>query len=549
MTEPLVPARHQPPFEVGRFLVEGAPGDEAVPMDVVFVGGGPAGLAGAIRLAQLARAHPTLGGLEIAVLEKAEALGQHCLSGAVVNPRSLRTLFPDLADADFPFRRPVGKERVYLLTERRAFRVPTPPPMRNHGNHVASICELVRWLGEKAEGLGVNLFTGFPVASLLAEGGRVVGVRTTPAGLDRKGNPGPGYQPPTDVAARVVALAEGGRGPLTQAVRAWKGIGSENPSIYALGVKEIWETKEPVDAVVHTLGWPLPPDVFGGSFFYPLGDRLAALGLVVGLDYETTGLDVHVLLQRLKTHPWFAKRLQGGEMVEWGAKTIPEGGWWAIPERLHADGVLLLGDAANLVDVPSLKGIHYAIESGRLAAEAIFDALLRDDVSAAGLAGYTERVRGSFIAEDLRRSRNMRPAFTAGFTKGGIKASLMVATGGRLFGERIPMEPDAEVPRVVPDEDEAFAFDGKLTFRKTDAVYKSGNQTRDDVPSHLTVPAEVPTELQHLYAHLCPAGVYEMGKAGFVVNAPNCVDCRATDVLGPRWSPREGGSGPRYRRM
>jgi electron-transferring-flavoprotein dehydrogenase len=551
MAERFLPAHYQPPLPVDRLILEdGAAGaGDRTELDVLIVGAGPAGLACAIELSRLAqRAGKELS---IGVLEKAAALGEHSLSGAVVNPRAFRDLFPDLPDSDFPFRGAVTEERVHLLTDHRAIRIPAPPTMHNAGNYIASLCEIVRWLGERAEALGVNLFTGFPAASLLVAGRRVAGVRTAATGLDRAGRPLSNHVAPNDLVAKVTALAEGTRGSLSQAWLEWQGVPSQNPQIFALGVKEIWETKRPLDPIVHTLGWPLGNDAFGGSFMYPLAPDLVALGLVAGLDYRDATLDVHARFQRMKLHPLFRRVLENGEMVEWGAKTIPEGGYYSLPARRSGDGVVIVGDAAGFVDVPSLKGIHYAMQSGMFAARAIFRALEAGEPSAAQLAEYDRLVDDSYIMKDLYRTRNVRSAFKDGFYVGGMKAALMTLTGGRFPGGKIALTRDADVARTLtPGASPGFIPDGKRTFSKVDGVFKSGNATRDTIPTHLVGgERDVPAALAEFYARLCPAGVYEVAQGRLCVNPPNCVDCKATDVLGPRWTPREGCSGPKYKRM
>lgn len=560
-----IPAHFRPPVQESEFISPlEAPAEERIEVGVLFVGAGPASLAGAIRLAQLLEESPqvraSLGDFPILVIEKGKYPGAHLVSGAVVNPVAFHRLFPDLEDAELPFYGPVGKEALYFLTARTAIRSPfIPPPMRNHGNFVASLSKVGGWLAKKAEALGVTLLNETAGVKLLVEDGAVRGVRTGDMGLDREGNPLPGFQPGSEIVAQVTVLGEGGTGHLTQAAVDHFGMARTNPQGYSLGVKEVWEVPDPLDRVIHTLGWPLRSRSrfreFGGSFVYPMGPEMISLGLVVGLDYADASLSVHDLLQQMKTHPLFRRMLAGGRRLAWGAKTIPEGGFYALPDRLSVPGALLLGDAAGFVNVPALKGIHYAMWSGILAAETVSACLkagLRPTAPGA-LSGYDEAVRASFIWGDLYRVRNMRQAFKYGLLPGVVLAGLMSVTDGRLPAWRFQAEEDSAQPLFLGSRSYPRP-DGELTFDKLDSVYASGNRSREDQPNHLCIQARVPEEVGEAWINMCPASVYEWGVAPeggkmVEVNPSNCVQCGAITAKGGRLTPPEGGSGPEYTLM
>jgi len=536
--------------------------DERIDVGFLIVGAGPAGLAAAIRLGQLAEEHPDvaerLGDVPVAVLEKGKAPGSHLLSGAVVNPRGLQRLFNGRKRLDeMPFYGPVEGESVLFLTKRRALRIPTPPTMVNHRNHIASLSQLGRWLAEEAEAAGATILPETSAEKLLVDAGRVVGVRTGDRGRGRAGEELGNFEPGSDIAARVTILAEGTQGHLTSAALDRFGLRSENPQVWALGVKEVWKVAKPLREVVHTMGWPLRAGrryrEFGGSFIYPMGDDMVTIGLVVGLDYRDAELSVHDLLQELKLHPRVRRILEGGERVQWGAKTIPEGGFVALPKKLHAPGLLLCGDGVGFVNVPALKGIHYAIESGRLAAEAAWGTLERGASSRDALASYDVSVRDSFIWSDLQAVLNMRQAFGRGLYLGGALAGAMTATKGRFPPGNARTERDAEQSLISTDRAASYpAPDGRLTFDKLSSVFASGNRTRDDQPNHIRIAERVPREVAELWTHMCPAQVYEVGEADGdgtvrVQLAPsNCVQCGAITAKGGRLTPPEGGSGPEY---
>jgi electron-transferring-flavoprotein dehydrogenase len=562
------PADFPPPFSPDEFLA--APSDppgERIEVGALIVGAGPAGLAAAIRLGQLLEERPALrerlGEVPIAVVEKGKAPGSHLLSGAVVNPRALRQLFPGMHTEDMPFTTAVVREGLYFLTPKRAIRIPAPPTMWNHGNYVASLSQLGRWLAERAEELGVTIVPETAAVKLLLDGGRIVGVRTGDKGRGRDGEELPNFESGSDIVSRATILAEGTQGHLTGVAIEHFGLASR-PQVWALGVKEVWEVPRPLDRVIHTMGWPLRGGrkyrEFGGSFIYPLGEGMVSLGMVVGLDHSDATVSVHDLLQELKAHPFVRGLLEGGKRVAWGAKTIPEGGFLSLPDRFNFPGGMIVGDGAGFVNVPALKGIHYAIRSGMLAAEAAVRAIGPGQTAwtPGALDSYDESLRESYIWTDLERVRNMRPAFRYGFVRGAMVAGAALNSLGKLPPRDLRLERDADTELFMGDRDKTYPKpDGKLFFDKLSSVYLSGNRTRDDAPSHIRVDTKVRREVAEAWVRMCPAQVYEIAgeasPAGNVVDvqvtASNCVQCGAITAKGGRLTPPEGGDGPEYTLM
>lgn len=562
------PAAFPPPVEPGEFVLEpDAPHDERLEVGALFVGGGPAGLAGAIRLAQLVgddeAAMEALGEVPIAVVDKGSTPGAHQLSGAIVNPGPLRELFPDTPLEQVPGYGPVQGEAVYVMSPGKHVRIPTPPPFRNHGNWVFSLSQLTRWMAEQAEQLGVMVLPETVADRLLVQSDVVVGVRTGDKGRGRQGEQLGNFEPGAELHAQLTALCEGTQGHLSGALMEHFALREKaDPQVYALGVKEVWKVARPLDRIIHTMGWPLRTSPmwreFGGSFIYPMGDDHICLGLVVGLDYTDALLSVHDLLQQFKTHPLVRGLLQGGERVAWGAKTIPEGGFWALPDALSVPGAVLAGDAAGMVNVPKLKGVHYAMRAGMLAADAAYERLqARAPLGGAPLRRYDELVAASEIDRDLHKVRNMRQAFTKGFFVGGALAGLMDATRGTFPPGHAHTHPDAEAPMIVGYPRRYPAPDGKLTFDKLSSVFSSGNTTRDDQPNHVRVRTNVPRSVALTWVNMCPAAVYELDEpegdpddaVDVKLNPSNCVHCGAITAKGGRLTPPEGGSGPEYQLM
>ena len=563
----VAPEQFPPPVDPAKDFV-GPPTDapdERIEVGVAIVGGGPGGLACAIKVLQLLEDEPELaerfGEVPVAVIEKGKATGAHLLSGANMRPSAMKELFPDLDPSDWPVYQEVTKDAVYVLTKRRAFPFkPMPPNFRNHGNYVTSVAKLGRFLGEKAEEAGAYLLTETSADKLLVEDRIVKGVRSGDKGRGRDGEELANFEPGSDVVAKATVLAEGTQGHLTGAAIDYFDLHGHLPQRWELGVKEVWTVTEPLDRVIHTMGWPLRKrakhNEFGGSFIYPMGEDKVCIGLVVGLDYTDATFSVHDALQLLKTHPFVRKILDGGERVAWGAKTIPSGGYWAMPRKLAVPGMVMLGDGAAMVNVPELKGIHYAMHAGIYAAEAIVEQLRRDSIN---FEAYGERVEKSVIGKDMYRSRNMRQPFSRGFFVGGALAGAMTATQGLFPGGMWKQRPDAEEPMVLGKAGRSYPKpDGKYTFDKLSSVFASGNATRDDAPNHIRVQRHVPRDVAQTWVSMCPAQVYEIpdeqlenGAAEVDLNIvpSNCVQCGAITAKGGRLTPPEGGDGPLYQEV
>jgi electron-transferring-flavoprotein dehydrogenase len=561
------PLEFPPPVKPAEEFITGItdPEEERIEVGIAIVGGGPAGLACAIKLMQLLENEPELteklGEVPVAVVEKGKTTGAHLLSGANMKPSAMRELFPDLEPAEWPVFQEVTKDAVYFLTSKMAVPLrPMPPNFRNHGNYVTSIAKLGRFLGEKAEEAGVYVLSETAADKLLVEDRIVRGVRSGDKGRGKDGEELSNFEPGSDLVAKATVLAEGTLGHLTGAALDYFDLQGPDPQRWELGVKEVWEVEKPLERVIHTLGWPLrwrpKYKEAGGSFIYPMGEDKVCIGLVVGLDTSDATFSTHDALQQLKTHSFVRKILEGGKRIAWGAKTIPSGGYWSMPKRLSSPGMVICGDAAGMVNVPTLKGIHYAMHAGMYAAEAIVESLKQDSVN---FENYERKVKDSVIETDLWQSRNMRQPLSKGLIFGGIMGSLMVATKGAFPGGHWKNEPDGEVPVDIDGAAKKYPKpDNKYIFDKLNSVFLSGNATRDDAPNHIRIRERVPRELAHTWVSMCPAQVYEIPDEQLEsgaetvdvhVTPSNCVQCGAITAKGGRLTLPEGGDGPLYQEL
>ncbi len=555
---------------------------ETMDVDVLFVGGGPASLAGAYRLAELIEAHNNeidrgAAGdkLEpmIVLIEKAAEIGAHAFSGAVVDPVALRELIPDYKEKGCPVESVVNRDAFYFLTSSKSFKFPyVPPYMSNHGNEIISLAKLTRWLATLVEGAGVNIFPGFAGVEILEEGSYVTGVRTGDKGIDAKGERKSNFEPGIDLKAKVTVFGDGPRGYLSkELIRKRNLLHGKSCQVYETGVKEVFEMPpgrtEP-GRVIHTMGYPFPRNSVGGTWMYHMDNNLISVGLVMPLDIDDPFADQHTLFQRYKQHPFVKGFLEGGKPIQYGAKVISAGGYYSVP-KLYTDGALLVGEAASMVDMQRLKGIHLAMKSGMLAAERIFEALKLGDFSEKTLAPYEEQLYESYVGKSLRRMRHFHKAMTKGLPKAFFHLAIQHLTGGGDIQSYDDVREDYQTTTSMesyygrrmdaPLEPES---DGEYNLDKLSDIYISGTMHDEDQPSHLKILNNrvcidtcVDT-FRYPCNRFCPAKVYEMLKLEdsseltLRINFANCVHCQTCDIKCPlnniRWTPPEGGQGPNY---
>jgi electron-transferring-flavoprotein dehydrogenase len=535
---------------------------ERMDVDVVIVGAGPAGLSAAIKLRQLANAQGKE--LSVCLVEKGSEVGAHIMSGAVLEPRALDELLPDWKSRGAPITVPVVQDEFRLLFPKTFVRLPTPPQMKNHGNYIISLSNVCKWLGKEAEALGVQVFAGFPASDIVIENGKVAGIITGDFGIAKDGSHKPSYQPGIVITAKVTMLAEGCRGSLSERIMKQFGLRAKSdPQTYGIGIKEIWEIdpkQHKLGTVLHSVGWPLDSDTYGGSFVYHTENNQLSIGFITGLDYQNPTLDPFMEFQRFKTHPSISKLLQGGKRLSYGARAINEGGYQSIP-KLAFPGGMLIGCAAGFLNVAKIKGTHTSMKSGMLAAETAFEHIIQGGT----LGQYESNLKNSWLGEELYAVRNIRPGFHKGLWAGLINAAIDTF----FFHGKAPWtlhhKPDYKSlkPTGYCKPIHYAKPDGKITFDRLSSVYLSNTNHEENQPIHLhlkdvALPVEYNLPLYGEPAQrYCPAGVYEIvqegDKARFQINAQNCVHCKTCDIKDPAqnivWTPPEGGGGPNYSGM
>lgn len=530
--------------------------------DIVIVGAGPAGLSAAIRLKQLCKQNSH--DLSICILEKGAEVGAHILSGAVLEPRALNELLPDWQALGAPLETPVTSDRFLYLSRRRAWRLPTPPQMQNEGNYIIRLSYLCRWMANVAQDMGVEIYPGFAAAQTIIENGEVKGVITNDVGIDKEGKPGNNYQPGMALRAKLTLFAEGCRGSLTeQLIKQFELRKNKQPQTYGIGIKELWQVDSPdyqTGSVVHTIGWPLDQQTYGGSFLYHLPENTVALGFVVGLDYHNPYLDPFKELQRFKTHPAIKTLFHGGQRIAYGARALNEGGWQSIP-KLDFPGGLLIGDCAGFLNVPKIKGTHTAMKSAMCAAEACFEHLVNKKE-----LDYQARLEASWLWQELYRVRNIRPGFRKGLWSGMANAAIDTY----VLRGRAPWTLNHDVDHKSLKQAKQCRKidypkpDNQLTFDRLSSVYLTNTYHEENQPCHLQLTQpELAIKINYQeYAspesRYCPAGVYEVvfdeaKKPRLRINAQNCIHCKTCDIKDPKqnitWVAPEGGGGPNYSGM